>query len=134
MPDLDVVQKMNSSKRTFILVWIAAYSVLLLLGYKYGLEPLLVFSTLIILAVPPLVMHCIAWSKVTRRTKLYHPEEWKNVGGGLQLNYYLFDSRDFGDDVIANSKAELRWWSYTGGVSIALYLPTLFAIACLKKS
>ena len=123
---------MNTCKRTFILVWIGAYSVLLLLGDKYGLEPL-TFPTLIILAVPPCVMHCIACSKVTRRTKLIHPEEWKNIGGGLQLRYYLFDSRDFGDDVIANGKAELRWWLYAGGASITLFLPTLIAIAYLKK-
>jgi hypothetical protein len=124
---------MNSSKRTFILVWIAAYSVLLLLGYKYGLEPL-IFPTLLILAFPPCVMHCIACYKVTRRTKLNHPEEWKVLGGGLQLKYYLFDDRNFGDDVIARAKADLRWWLYAGGVSIVLYLPTLFTIAYLEKS
>jgi len=123
---------MNFSKRTFFLVWIAAYSALLLLGYKYGLE-LMIFPTLIILCLPPGVMHGIACSKVTRRTKSNHPDEWKAVGGGFQLKYYLFDGRDFGDDVIAHAKAELRWWLYAGGVSISLYLPTLFVIAYLAK-
>jgi hypothetical protein len=111
----------------------AAYLVLLLLGYKYGLESL-IFPTLIILVWPPVVMHVIACSKVTRRTKSNHPEEWKMVRGGLQLKYYLFDSRDFGDEVIARAKADLRWWMRAGLVGIVLFLPTLFAIAYLAAT
>jgi hypothetical protein len=123
---------MNNHRQTLIRIWVVAYLCIIVLGYTCGLE-LIIFPILIILAVPPTIMHSAACSRVVRRAKSCHPEEWKKVGGALQQRYFLFDRRDFGDEVIASHKRDLRWWLNAGAVSISLYLPTLFTIAYFAK-
>jgi len=122
---------MNHWRRLYIALWISGYALIFALGIFHGLQPLIILSVLLILAIPPIVMHLLACSRVMTRTRDQYPAEWKQVGGTFQIREYLFDGRDFGDATIARAKRDLRIWLIVGIISIALFLPTLYAIGQL---
>ena len=119
----------------YISVWGLAYLVLIAVGARTGL-PTAIFPTLLLLAVPPLFFHLRACRKVMNRLRLAFPDQWAALNRywmKLELRYFLFDERTFGDEMIAAWKRELRWWMFAGIIAIALFLPTLFLIERLSK-
>lgn len=107
--------------------WLACYLSVLLAGLIVGFGPEIVFTTLTTGAIP-ILPHLFACSRVMRQTKKQHPEKWKEVGRTTQVRSYLFDNRDFGDPVIAQAKADLKWWRWPIMAGILLYMPTLLLV------
>jgi hypothetical protein len=74
--------------------------------------------------------------KVARRTQVAFPGEWAALNQDwtkLELRYYFFDDRTFGDETIALWKQELRWWLRAGIAGIIMFLPTLLLVQELSR-
>lgn len=116
-------------------IWFLAYAGLLAFGSRVGL-PKTVVPALILLFVPPFLFCMRASRRVTNRTREAFPDQWASLNRDwtrLELRYYLFDERTFGDQTIACWKRELRWWLRACIVAILLFLPTLLLIEWISK-
>ncbi len=124
-----------NARRPILLSWFAVYAVLIVVGCRFGIQPLIVFAGLLVICVPPLAMHVLACRRVIRRTRLQHPDFWAKISSGLgmDLRYYLFDGETFGDKELLEAKAELKWWLRAGVIAMALFFPTLYVIHVASK-
>jgi hypothetical protein len=93
----------------------------------------LIFPTLFLLALPPLFFCMRATRKITKRTRVAFPEQWKTLNRGMELHLFFYDERTFGDAMIAEWKRDLRWWMRAGMAGIALFPLTLLVIERLSK-
>jgi hypothetical protein len=122
--------------RAITVIWLLVYLALIWTGCETGLKPLIILATILVLFVPPFVMHLLACQRVIRITRMQYPDFWaktKSRNLGMDLRFYLFDEQTFGDTQLTVAKADLKWWLKAGILGIMLFLPTLFLINVVSK-
>ncbi len=116
-------------------VWSLAYLVLLAIGARVGLHPMLVLLIFLLLILPPFFFCMRAARNVMNQTRLAFPEQWTTLNQGmkLELRGFLFDERTFGDETIGAWKRELRWWMGAGMIGILVFPLTLLLVQSLSR-